>query len=141
VSFSYRHDESDFLKRLESSINSFAITMERTVKKIERWKRLPCSSKWKPEIDLSGVDLADIEDEELREVWRLAKGLFINGRSRPRSVGKGPPADKEQLNLLHVMSRDITPKRDAKLAELKKLIGDKVNIQRRTRLGKPNVRC
>jgi SNF2-related domain len=70
----------NFLKRLESSVNSFAITMGRTVKKIEaleaRIARFQQHQAENPEIDLSGVDLADIEDEELREALEVGKGFI-----------------------------------------------------------------
>ncbi|MGH9429651.1 MAG: SNF2-related protein, partial [Terriglobia bacterium] len=69
----------NFLKRLESSINSFAITMGRTVEKIEalelRIARFREHQKENPEVDLGAVDLADVEDEELREALEVGKGL------------------------------------------------------------------
>jgi hypothetical protein len=46
--------------------------------------------------------------------------------------------DKEQLNLLHVLSKDISPERDAKLAELKKLIEHKITQPTTNSLGQPN---
>ena len=133
----------NFLKRLESSVNSFAITMERTVKKIEtleaRIDRFRQHQAENPEIDFSGVDLADIEDEELREALEVGKGFVYNMADLDLDRWRRDlQRDKEQLNLLHVMSKDITPERDAKLAELKKLIGDKVQHPTTNTLGKPN---
>jgi len=133
----------NFLKRLESSVNSFAITMERTVKKIEalearidNFQQLQAEDL---EVDLSNVDLADIEDEELREALEVGKGFIYNmahlDLDRWR---KDLRRDKEQLNLLQVMSKDITPERDAKLAELKNLIESKIKHPTTNTLGRPN---
>ena len=46
--------------------------------------------------------------------------------------------DKQQLNGLYVQAEDVSPKRDAKLAELKKLIADKVRNPANNKLGEPN---
>jgi SNF2 family DNA or RNA helicase len=133
----------NFLKRLESSINSFAITMERTVKKIEtleaRIERFKQYQAANPDIELESGELADSEDEELREALEVGKGFVYNlahlDLDRWR---KDLQRDKAQLNLLHVMSKDISPERDAKLAELKKLIEHKVKQPTTNVLGKPN---
>jgi len=67
--------------------------MERTVKKIEtleaRIDRFRQQQVENPEIDLSGVDLADIEDEELREVLEVGKGLFITWQISTSIGGEG----------------------------------------------------
>jgi hypothetical protein len=133
----------NFLKRLESSVNSFAITMGRTVTKIEaleaRIARFQQHQAENPEVDLSGVDLADIEDEELREALEVGKGFVYNMAHLDLEGWKRDlQHDKKQLNLLHVTSKDITPERDAKLAELKKLIEDKVTHPTTNVLNKPN---
>jgi hypothetical protein len=69
----------NFLKRLESSVNSFAITMGRTVEKIKaleaRIARFQQYEVENPEVDLGAVELADVEDEELREALEVGKGL------------------------------------------------------------------
>src|SRR5207245_4055386 len=69
----------NFLKRLESSINSFAITMGRTVDKIkvleERIARFQRHQAENPEVDLGAIELADSEDEEFREALEVGKGL------------------------------------------------------------------
>lgn len=69
----------NFLKRIESSVNSFAVTMGRTVEKImaleKRIERFQQHQSENPDLDLGAVDLADIEDEELREAMEVGKGL------------------------------------------------------------------
>jgi SNF2 family DNA or RNA helicase len=133
----------NFLKRLESSVNSFAITMERTVKKIEaleaRIDRFRQHQAENPEVDLSNVDLADLEDEELREALEVGKGFVYSMAHLDLDRWRQDlQRDKEQLNLLHVMSKDITPERDAKLAELKKLIENKIKHPTTNVLNHPN---
>jgi len=103
----------NFLKRLESSVNSFAITMERTVKKIEALEahidRFRQHQAENPELDLSNVDLADLEDEELREALEVGKGFVYNMAHLDLDRWRQDlQRDKEQLNLLYVMSKELT---------------------------------
>ena len=133
----------NFLKRLESSVNSFAITMGRTVEKIEaleaRIARFQQHQAENPDVDLGAVDLADVEDEELREALEVGKGLVYKmvHLDLDRWL-RDLERDRAQLEWLSKEAHKITAKRDAKLAELKKLISHKVKHPTTNSLGTPN---
>jgi hypothetical protein len=133
----------NFLKRLESSINSFAITMSRTVEKIkaleERITRFQGHQAESPEVDLGAIELADIEDEELREALEVGKGLVY--RMAHLDLDRwlcDLDRDRIQLEWLSKEAQKITVERDAKLGELKGLITHKVKNPTTNTLGKPN---
>jgi SNF2 family DNA or RNA helicase len=122
----------NFLKRLESSVQSFAITMERTVAKIEgleqRLKRflehkVNAAENVQPDLFLS----QDEEDEELIEAFQVGTKLKYQMEHLDVAAWLQDLArDKQQLALLADSAQAVTPERDAKLAELKKLIKQKV---------------
>lgn len=133
----------NFLKRLESSINSFAITMGRTVEKIKeleaRIARFQQHQVENPDVDLSAIELADVEDEELRESLEVGKGLVY--KMAHLDVDRwlrDLERDRIQLEWLSKEAQKVTVARDAKLAELKKLIECKVKNPTTNTLGKPN---
>ncbi len=133
----------NFLKRLESSINSFAITMGRTVEKIKaleaRIARFQQHQAENPEVDLGAVELADIEDEELREALEVGKGLVYKMAHLDLDRWlRDLERDRIQLEWLSKEAHKVTAERDAKLAELKKLITHKVTNPTTNTLGKPN---
>src|SRR5262249_10328184 len=137
----------NFLKRLESSVKSFEITMDRTIKKIENLEKkirnfltLPNQN---PESDELELDLGDAEgDEQLdeaREVggrfkYRLEHLELDYGKNWLRDLKK----DKDQLRILFNAAQDVTPETDAKLKELKKLIATKVTKPTKNKFGEPN---
>jgi ERCC4-related helicase len=133
----------NFLKRLESSIRSFEITMERTIAKIEnleeridRFKRFQAEN---PELDFDDLQIDSLEDEELREALQV--GEKFTYKLAHLNVDDWLVAlrrDKEQLSILHAAAREITPDRDAKLAELRKVIEEKVKRPTASRDGRPN---
>lgn len=133
----------NFLKRLESSINSFAITMGRTVEKIKALEeRITCFQQYQaenPDLDLGAVELADIEDEELREALEVGKGLVYKMAHLDLDRWlRDLERDRIQLEWLSKEAQKITVERDAKLADLKKLIAHKVKNPTTNTLGKPN---
>ena len=69
----------DFLKRLESSVKSFEITMERTIGKIEslekKIRNFIATPEQNPELDELELDLDEPDEEEL-EASRLVGGKF-----------------------------------------------------------------
>jgi hypothetical protein len=114
----------NFLKRLESSVRSFAITMDRTVKKIEDLEaRLGQFQELRP---FQGAGLATHlfvmeaeEDEELREAFEVGT---LQYRLEHMDVDRwlaDLTRDKQQLSMLAESADGVTPDRDAKLAELK----------------------
>src|SRR5450755_4464904 len=68
-----------FLKRLESSVHSFEITMERTIGKIEslekKIRNFIANPDQNPELDELELDLNELDEEEL-EASRLVGGKF-----------------------------------------------------------------
>ena len=122
----------NFLKRLESSVKSFEITMDRTISKIEdlekkirNFQTLPNQN---PESDELELDLGDPgQDEELEEA-QLVGGKFKYklDHLRLKEWLTDLKKDKDQLRILYNAAQDVTPDTDAKLKELKNLIAAKV---------------
>jgi SNF2 family DNA or RNA helicase len=138
----------NFLKRLESSVKSFEITMGRTIAKIEALEQkihdyLQASQK--PASDDLEVDL-DIEDtgedEEAEEAawvggkfkYKLDHLELDYGKNWLHDLKK----DKDQLTGLLQAAQKITVERDNKLAELKQLITAKVLHPTVDKLGHEN---
>ena len=119
----------NFLKRLESSVQSFAITIKRTIEKIEtleeQIKQFQAFRDDNP--DLEEMEIEALEDEELQEVMQVGEKLvFKMVHLNVDKWLKDLKRDKEQLELPYLFAKDITPDRDAKLAKLKELIAEKV---------------
>ena len=137
----------NFLKRLESSVKSFEITMERTIAKIEglekKIKNFQALPKQNPESEELELELDDPgHDEDLEEAMQVGGKLKFR-LSHLRLDGddgwlKALKKDKDQLRILYNAAQDVTPETDAKLAELKKLIAAKVAKPTTNKLGEPN---
>ena len=133
----------NFLKRLESSVHSFGITMARTIEKIERLeKRIKRFQEFRdenPDMDLEEVDIEALEDEELREAMQVGKKLtFKMAHLDTKRWLKELQHDREQLKLPYRYAKDVTAERDAKLAKLKQLIAKKVEQPTTNKKGEPN---
>jgi len=132
----------NFLKRLESSVNSFAITMHRTINKIsELQKRLESFRNWQDEnaeIDFKDLELEAEEDEDLRAAWEVGKLKVKMAHLDVESWLKDLKNDNEQLKKIYNSAQSISVERDAKLAELKELIAEKVRNPTTNKHGKPN---
>ena len=121
----------NFLKRLESSVKSFAITMERTVAKIEDLEeRLRAYQKLRDgkaqDLQASLFLMEAEEDEELREAFEVGT---LKYRMEHMDVDRwlvDLSADKQQLSMLAESAGGVGPERDAKLEELKTIIKAKV---------------
>ncbi len=121
----------NFLKRLESSVRSFAITMDRTVKKLEdlearigQFQELRDSKAQDLQPDLFVMEAE--EDEELREAFEVGT---LKYRLEHMDIDRwlaDLTRDKQQLSMLAESADGVTPERDAKLAELKDIIEQKV---------------
>ena len=123
----------NFLKRLESSVHSFAITMERTVNKIEdlesRLRRFQVHRQQAAE-DVQPDFFAepDEEDEDLVEAFQVGGKLRFQMEHLDIDAWlKDLTTDKQQLSLLADTAQSVDAKRDAKLADLKKIIEHKVD--------------
>ena len=135
----------NFLKRLESSVHSFGITMERTIEKIEklekRIKRFQAFRDENSDMDLEEVDIEALEDEELQEAMQVGKKLiFKMAHLDTERWLEDLQRDREQLELPHLYAKDVTVDRDAKLAKLKELIAEKVKQPTKDKKGRPNCK-
>lgn len=133
----------NFMKRLESSIKSFEITMDRTIKKIEyledRIRRFKQFQSENPELDFDDLTIDEIEDEELKEAMEVGKKLIYKlAHLKLDEWLTDLQKDKSQLSILHSTAQGITIERDVKLKELKKLIENKVKNPTLTRDRNPN---
>jgi SNF2 family DNA or RNA helicase len=134
----------NFLKRLESSVDSFRLTLERTIAKIDVLeKRITAFEKRlddNPDLDYDSLTPEQLEDPDFD-----AEDFTIGGRRRihlghlklPEWL-KAVRNDRTQLQFLLEKTQSVTPKRDGKLAELKAFIEAKVRTPTTNRDGKAN---
>ena len=134
----------NFLKRLESSVESFEITMARTIgkiedleRKIQNYQATPNQNPESEELELNiAMPAAENDADDPLEVggkfkYRL-EHLKLNDWLRDLQK------DKQQLSLLHSSAEAVTPERDAKLKELKRLIERKVKDPTTNKRGELN---
>lgn len=132
----------NFLKRLESSVNSFAISMDRTINKIADLENKLTEYKKQrnkgAEIDLDDLQVAD-SDEETEDAWEVGKKVkyALDHIDVDRWV-KDLARDKDQLQRLYQAASAVSPERDAKLAELRELIKEKTQNPTTNKDGKKN---
>jgi SNF2 family DNA or RNA helicase len=137
----------NFLKRLESSVKSFEITMGRTIGKIEalekKIRNFIATPDQNPELDELELDMGEAgQDEELEQAllvggkfkYKLEHLELDSGKNWLKDLKK----DKDQLRILFNAAKNVTPDTDAKLQELKKLIAAKVANPTTNKLGQPN---
>jgi SNF2 family DNA or RNA helicase len=122
----------NFLKRLESSVESFEITMGRTIDKIEALERkirnyqaTPNQNPESEELELN-IELPEAEGEADDPMEVGGKFKYRLEHLHLDKWLKDLQRDKQQLSLLHSSAEAVTPERDAKLKELKQLIERKV---------------
>jgi SNF2 family DNA or RNA helicase len=134
----------NFLKRLESSVHAFAITMERTVSKIESLENRLREYKLhaKAAEDALQPDLfaaEDEDDDDLSQAFQVGSKLkFEMAHLDIDRWLKDLATDKQQLSLLSDAAQAVNPTRDAKLAKLKELIEQKVRHPDRNNQGEEN---
>ena len=131
----------NFLKRLESSVRSFAITMDRTVQKIEgleaRLHRFQEHVSRTEEAFVQEMpDDAAEDDEDVAQAFEVGKALkyqmaHLDVERWLHDLAK----DRKQLERLREQAVAVTAARDAKLAELKKHIQDKMEHPGRNKNG------
>jgi hypothetical protein len=111
------------LKRMESSVVSFALTVERQLKDVEATlRRIDAEAEDLEEIDFDDVDIEDPAFESLL-VGRKVKVLLVDVdlvRWKQDLV-----EDRNRLATLVAAAREITSERDAKLAALREVIANK----------------
>ena len=122
----------NFLKRLESSVHSFNITMERTIDKIatleQRIDAFLKHQETEAEAVLQEFDLdPEEEDEEVKQAFEVGGKLKIPMKHLDVSAWLiDLKQDKDQLTNLAKIASAVTAERDYKLADLKGLIEKKV---------------
>jgi hypothetical protein len=133
----------NLLKRLESSVDSFRLTLERTIDKINLLeRRIAAFQKHldaNPEVDFDSLTPDDFEDPDFE-----AEDFTIGGRRRIH-LGhldledwlKAVRNDRTQLQFLLEKTKTVTAARDGKLAELRQLIAAKAAHPTVNRDGKP----
>ena len=135
----------NFLKRLESSIHAFALTMERTITKIEALEQKihdyqrRRSAAAEIEAEPLPFDAVDTDDDDLRDALSVGQGLkFRLDHLDVESWLRDLQRDKQQLDLLLSSAKGVTTAHDAKLHELKQLIEEKVRRPTTDKLDRPN---
>ena len=116
----------NILKRLESSISAFTITIQNILNTINSAlnKIENNSIEYDTDINISDIDLDDNEYEEMmfgNKVKILFKDIDLIRWKQDLLL------DKEKLEWLLQESSKITPDRDSKLNDLKTLITEKIN--------------
>lgn len=114
------------LKRMESSINSFAITVEKMLYKIEKTIEAVEQKQfdYDAEMNINDIDIDDVEFESLmygNNVKVLLQDMDLI-KWRQDLI-----ADRDKLQTILIEAKNVTQDRDAKLLELKGLIMDKMS--------------
>ena len=122
----------NLMKRMESSVYSFSLTLNRirelidsTIRKIDEYDRH--SSMQMEMTDISNADEFDPEDQDNDELFSFGRKVRIDIADMDYdSWRQSLKKDSEILELLNFMISDITPEHDSKLQELLKLLKNKV---------------
>lgn len=120
----------NLLKRLESSVNSFQLTLKRieslideTIKSIDRFEKYGHS-------DIDMYEASDSEwdiDDNNTDYFTVGKKVKIDLADMDYKTWRAElKKDVKTLELLTLMVADITPEHDTKLQELLKLVSDKI---------------
>lgn len=122
----------NLMKRMESSVHSFNLTLKRifalidsTIHSIDTYDR---TSAVKLElIDISNIDEFDSEDQNGDELFTFGKKVKIEiGDMDYKSWRDSLSKDRDVLELLTLMVEDITPEYDSKLQKLFQVIQNKL---------------
>lgn len=122
----------NLMKRIESSVHSFNLTLKRiyslidsTIHSIDTYDK---TSSVKLELtDISNIDEFDSEDQNGDELFTFGKKVKIEiGDMDYKSWRYSLVKDRDILELLTLMVGDITPKYDSKLQELFRVIRNKL---------------
>jgi SNF2 family DNA or RNA helicase len=123
----------NLMKRMESSVYSFTLTLERMKKLIENTittiKDYDKRSDLKLElVDISNIDEFDGDDQNSNDLFTIGKKIKIDIADMDYISWKNSlEKDKDVLELLTFMIAEITPAHDSKLQELLRILKDKIN--------------
>ena len=117
----------NLLKRLESSIDAFRITLERIYEGNLALKRtLDKADELVAKQQIEQIDAAMFDDEEEFAEYRASSKIHVDPADLDRlKLGQDVDYDLSVLEKLLGYAREVTPERDEKLRVLKKLIVDK----------------
>ena len=108
------------LKRMESSVASFALTVQRQLADVDALlARIDAQSGEVEELDIADIDIEDPAFESLL-VGRKVKVLLQD--VDPVRWGQDLIEDRRRLATLHAAASQVTADRDAKLTELRETI-------------------
>ena len=123
----------NLMKRMESSVYSFKLTLTRikdliesTINTIENYNK---SVTQELELtDITNIEEFDDDDRNNDELFSFGKKMRINLADMDYISWKASlERDKEVLDLLTIMIEDITPEHDSKLQELYYVIDEKIS--------------
>jgi hypothetical protein len=118
----------NYLKRLESSINSFNLSINRTIKKIneleEKIEKFINNQPTQDEIEEEILTDSE-EDEDLDEVVGKKLKFSLKDLELERWL-EDLKQDKNNLSSLLNIAKEVDANRDAKLQRLKKIIREKI---------------
>lgn len=123
----------NLMKRMESSVYSFNLTLTRireliesTISTIDRFDKH--SEVTLDLVDMSDIEEYDVEDQNSDELFSFGKKVKIDLADMDYlSWRESLKKDAEVLELLTFMVGDITPEHDSKLQELLRVIDEKIN--------------
>lgn len=114
----------NLLKRMESSIHSFKLTIEKLLFKINKTlEKIDNISEYNEDIDIS---LIDPEEDEYDELMFGKKTKVLLQDMDLIKWKQDLKLDKEKLEFLFAQAKEVDCLRDEKLADLKKVISNKV---------------
>jgi superfamily II DNA or RNA helicase len=117
-----------FLKRLESSVSSFRLTMDRMVSRIDQRLRDIESFDTTALMDAPVPDQIEL-DEDLEEAFEVGGALKYNLTHIDRAAWKAAlTRDRDRIAALADDARKVTPDRDAKLDRLRDIIRAKATV-------------
>jgi chaperonin cofactor prefoldin len=120
----------NLLKRLESSVNSFSLTLQRIYKLINSTINSinDFEKHGHAHLDMYEVSDNDLDIDDSNTDFTVGKKVKIDLTDMDyRSWREDLQKDKDTLELLILMIKDITPEHDSKLQELLSLINKKQN--------------
>ncbi len=132
--------KSGFLKRLESSVNSFGVTMDRMIERIDRRVHELDAFDEAASIE-AALNGEDDLDEELEEAFEVGGALKYRLVHIDRAGWKAALLrDRERIGGLADAARQVTPERDAKLEKLIEIVHAKRRDPRATGMARPIAR-
>jgi len=134
----------NFLKRLESSIDSFRLTIQRTIEKTDgleaKFDQFEAFKEERPEVDYDVLDPEIDDDDEMDAAEFLVGGKrkFHLGHIDTDKWRKAIKHDRAQLEFLLKRAEKTTPAFDGKLAKLRDQIFEKLDNPSTNSKGKKN---